>query len=108
MEATTPQAFVEAAAEKHNICSPEQQQDPTLLRHVTNSLGLFHLTQIMHEFYCSNGHETIRSEKEQGYDYDSYYTETRYLCTLWSTFYLMPLIVFISIFSAVKYVKSFF
>ncbi|CAM4692580.1 unnamed protein product [Leuciscus chuanchicus] len=50
MKATTPQAFVEAAAEKHNICSPEKQQDPTLLRHVTNSLGLFHPTQIVPEF----------------------------------------------------------
>ncbi|ROL50967.1 hypothetical protein DPX16_14498 [Anabarilius grahami] len=45
MKATTPQAFVEASVEKHNICSPEQQQDPTLLRHVTNSLGLLHPTQ---------------------------------------------------------------
>ncbi|KAL1254647.1 hypothetical protein QQF64_016876 [Cirrhinus molitorella] len=49
-KATTPQAFVEAAVGKHNICSPEQQQDPTLLRHVTNSLGLVHSTQIMPKF----------------------------------------------------------
>jgi len=95
MKATTPQAFVEAAAGKHNICSPEQQQDPSLQRHVTNSLGLFHPMQICLTSARSNGHETLRSEKEQGQDYDSYDTETRYLCTQWSTFYFIPLIVFI-------------
>ncbi|KAK7150474.1 hypothetical protein R3I93_011649 [Phoxinus phoxinus] len=60
MKATTPQAFVEAAAEEHNICSPEQQ-DPTPLRHVTNSLGLSHPTQSSAR---SNGHETIRSPRQ--------------------------------------------
>lgn len=39
-ESTTPQAFVEAAAETHNICFSQpccpEKQNPTLLWHVTN------------------------------------------------------------------------